>query len=124
MKYTDFQNLLVISGGQTQIDGLAAGTYFLFASQEWQKGRYGVAKSQRGEGTDERHKIHYQRKVDAVDSEGVTGPACGYVPEYDVLESDTLADESKTATRKGLNTSLYRDDDDRNMRIKTDPDWS
>lgn len=101
MKYTDFQALTVISGGQAQIDGLAAGTYFLFESQEWQKGDYGVNPSQRGEGTELRHKIHYQRKVDPIDSYGITGPAVGYVPEYDLLEADITSDETLTVVREG-----------------------
>jgi len=138
MKYTDFQNLVVLSAGvQTeaeQIAKLSAGDYFLFSSQEWQKGGYvagsgqgastGAASGTLRKGTDRRHKVHYQRKVDPIDAYGITGPAVGYVPEYDVLESDNIANETKTAVRRGQEVADSRDDDDRNGRIINDPDWS
>jgi len=125
MKYTDFQNLLVITSGNSEIAGLAAGTYFLFSAQEWQKGDYGVGNSQAGKGTDLRHKVHYQRKVDPIDSYGIVGPAVGYVAEYDVLEDDYQGTESKTPVRKKITTDAARDDDDRRgERLLADPDYS
>lgn len=124
IKYSDFQALPVLATN-TLIAALSAGELFLMPSQEWQKGAYGVGNSQNGKGTDLRHKVHYQRKVDPIDAYGVTGPACGYVPQYDVLESDDRANETKTAVRRGQDTSAYRDDDDRRpRRILADPDWS
>jgi hypothetical protein len=118
MNYTDFQALPVISAGNipidTQIAALTTGDYFLFESQEWQKGDYGVNPSQRGEGTELRHKVHYQRKVAApttrsngnvkdYDAYGVSNPSSGvlYVSEYDLLESDGRTAETRAAVRVG-----------------------
>ena len=124
MKYFDFQALPVIPKATQTADiaALSAGEYFLFESQEWQKN--GIAIDPKA--IDVRHKIHYQRKTDPIDSYGITGPACGYVPEYDVLESDIGADQTKTAYRKGITRNDSRDDDSRNTTrgIFNETDWS
>lgn len=101
MNYTDFNALPVIAPSGVGL--LTAGDYFLFPGQEKQKGDYGANKSQRGEGTELRHKVHYQRKVDPIDAYGITGPDVGYVSEYDLLESDPTTNETRSGVRLGKN---------------------
>ena len=118
MQETTFASLPVISGGATQINALSPGDAFLFEGQAWQQNSLvGDPKA-----VDLRHKIQYQRRI--ADEEYPQGVVKTYVVVQDILESDPQAQESKTPTRKGLDTDLARDDDDRNGRILTDPDWS
>ena len=60
-----------------------------------------------------RHKIHYYVRDDST---------VGYHQVFDILESDTLAQQSKTTTRPGVNRNAARDDDDR-LRYN-ESDWS
>jgi len=101
MKYTEFQALPVIPKATQTADiaALSAGEYFLFESQAWQLETLPVSGG--GMHVDLRHKIHYQRKTDPIDSYGITGPACGYVPEYGILEADVTSDETLTVVREG-----------------------
>lgn len=54
-----------------------------------------------------RHRVHYYRRD--------TSPynSIGYVQVFDILESDTQAQQSKTTTRPGVDRAAARDDDDR-----------
>lgn len=137
MNYTDFQALPVVSAGTmvADITALSPGDDFLFESQVWQKGNF--TRAERGKGTELRHKVHFQKRI--ADMEYPQGVVKQFIPQYAVLESDYAGSESKTPTRKALdnspadaqsnssaesNAGAFRDDNNRNRGVLTDPDWS
>jgi len=92
-----------------EVQGLGVGTYFLFGDESKQQGN-----------TDLRHLISYHQRV-AQDSNSLAGQdALIYRRVFDLLESDDLADQTKTTTRPGLNRAPERDDDDRKNYKESD----
>lgn len=102
-------NALPVYTTKAQVQGLAVGTYFLYGDE---------AKQQNA--TSLRHKISYYQRV-AQDSESLAGQDAAIERRvFDLLESDSLADSTKTTTRPGVTRSPYRDDDDRKFYKETD----
>lgn len=108
MKQTVFNALVSV---ETVADALllANGTNFLFNETQIHgngtMAGYGNQSGNQQKVTPLRHKLHYYRR----DTSNVNG----YVQVFDILESDTTAQESKTTTRPGVNRVATRDDDDR-----------
>ena len=92
-----------------QVQGLSVGTYFLFGNESKQKGN-----------TSLRHLISYHQRV-AADANSLAGQgSLIYRRVFDLLESDDLANQTKTTTRPGLNRAPERDDDDRKFYKESD----
>jgi hypothetical protein len=108
MKQTAFNALVSVD---TVADALILGdgTNFLFNETKihgnGSMAGYGNQSSNQQKVTSLRHKIHYYRRD--------ISTSIGYVQVFDILESDTLAQQSKTGTRPGVNRVVTRDDDDR-----------
>jgi len=111
MKQTVFNALPVIS--ESQIGTISVGNYFLFTDQAWQQNG-GVAL---------RYRIQYCRRISDEYPQGIQR---NYEYVYDILQSDDLGTETKTATRKKINRSPSRDDDDRNYPygVQNETDWA
>ena len=75
---------------------------------------YGNQSGNQQKITQLRHRIHFYRRDVSLDA--------GYTQVFDILESDDTGDETKTATRPGVNRVETRDDDDR-LRYKSNQ-WS
>jgi hypothetical protein len=92
---------------------LANGTNFLFNETtihgNGTMAGYGNQSSNQQKVTQLRHKLHYYRRDTSLDA--------GYSQVFDILESDTLAQQSKSTTRPGVTRVATRDDDDR-LRYK------
>lgn len=106
MEYTTFQNLPVVD--ESGVSALTVGDYFLFTDQEWQK-----------TGVPLRRKIQYCQRISEEYPQGIFKT---YRYVYDLLESDILTQETKTATRRGKNRVDTRDDDDA-RDIISETDW-
>ncbi len=125
MKESVFNSLTIVTS-PSAVDALTAGDNFLW------DGDGATAQSKQVGNTALRHRIHYMRRTD--DFEYPQGVVKKWVDVFDILESDVSADETKTATRKGISRSEpadakgliqgTRDDDDRNKNIKSISDWS
>ena len=120
MKETEFNALTNYPNPASALAATVAGDKFLLSeTQIFQDGtmpsaRTGKLKNSQQQVTALRHKIHYYVRDDS---------SVGYHPVYDILESDILTQESKTATRRGKNRAATRDDDD-GRDIISDPDWA
>lgn len=108
MKQAVFNALTTIEA--SGIQALAVGTYFLLGDESKQLTT-----------VDLRHKITYHQRIAGDGSLAGQGSLI-YRRVLDILESDDLADQTKTGTRPGLNRAPARDDDDR-LRYK-ESDWS
>ena len=118
MKQTEFNALVSV---ETRADALllANGTNFLFNETTVRSGSHGGGYGQHVGSqslTALRHKIHYYRRD--------TNDVNGYVQVFDILESDVLSQETKTATRRGKNRATNRTrDDDSAIDILSETDW-
>ena len=117
MKQTAF-NALVNVETVAEALLLADGVNFLFNETQIHgngtMAGYGNQSGSQQKVTPLRHKLHYYRRDVSLDA--------GYAQVFDILESDDTGDETKTATRPGVNRVETRDDDDR-LRYKSN-DWS
>lgn len=108
MKQTAFNALVSVETVAAALL-LANGTNFLFNETtihgNGSMAGYGNQSGNQQKVTPLRHKLHYYRR----DTSNVNG----YVQVFDILESDTTAQQSKTTTRPGVNRVATRDDDDR-----------
>lgn len=118
MKQAVFNALTVVEA--SGIQALAVGTYFLLDVAT------GGLPATTGESkqlttVDLRHRITYHQRIAGDGSLAGQGSLI-YRRVQDILESDDLADSTKTGTRPGLNRSPERDDDDR--KNYKESDWS
>jgi hypothetical protein len=115
MKQTAFNALVSVETVAAALL-LANGTNFLFNETQIHgdgtMAGYGNQSGNQQKVTPLRHRIHYYRRD--------TSLAAGYSQVFDILESDTTAQESKTTTRPGVNRVATRDDDDRLRYKETD----
>jgi len=95
-------NALPVAADLTAVEALTPGDYFFF----------GEAESKQLVQTALRHKITYHERITGDGSLAGQGSLI-YRKVLDILESDDNADETKTATRPGLNRNDARDDNDR-----------
>lgn len=119
MKQAAFNALAVVEA--SGIAALPVGTYFLLDVAT------GGLPATTGESkqlttVDLRHKITYHQRIRPLDGSLAGQSSLTYRRVLDILESDDLADQTKTGTRPGLNRTPARDDDDR-LRYK-ETDWS
>ena len=101
----------------SQVNSAPVGTYFLWDTSDAYGNTYGESAQQGN--TALRHKITYHQKV-ATDGSLAGAGSLNKRRVFDILESDDLADQTKTTTRPGLNRSPERDDDDRKNYKETD----
>jgi len=112
MKYATFQALNTYTT-KAAVDLLANGTSFFWGASGDRN--YGAPVNVHGKqvgNTSLRHRITYYTKG----TDGISRMV------YDILESNDLGQSTKSAAKPKVNTSLYRDDNDRNF-IK-EGDWS
>lgn len=110
MKNAEFQALTVYTS-KSAVDGLSAGTKFL-----WGAAGTGPATNIHGKqqgNTALRHRITYYVKL----ADGTNRMV------YDILEADTTTQQTKTATRRGKSRVATRDDDN-SRDIISSTDWS
>ena len=101
MKESVFNALTTLST-LSDIASAAVGTNFFFGADE----------AKQANATALRHKVTYHQKV-AVDGSLAGQGSLNYKMVFDILESDDLADQTKTTTRPGVDRATARDDDDR-----------
>lgn len=101
MKETAWNALPVVED-LVAVEALTPGDYFFF----------GEAEAKQIPQTALRHKITYHQRIAGDGSLAGQGSLI-YRKVLDILESDDLADETKTATRPGLTRNPARDDNDR-----------